>query len=123
MNISEMGDMEKSIVLARLAWRERAGEVGAVFCDDKDSIIWGYPFCVSLYRQENFHTVWRALTWALKTRTIGPDLFRYLFSPDGRKEVFGVSPVDAQRAIIDKILELAIEAGLIRYRTKEPIDD
>lgn len=125
MNIDEMSDQEKSVMLARaMGWKvtqhgpSRLEKIRTPYGDH-----WGdEPL---FYDELNMGLAWRVLNWAARQSRIRlseysypyslADGVDYLFEEDGywQGRIWALPPADAQRLWLDKILELAIEAGLI----------
>jgi hypothetical protein len=122
MNISELTDQEKSVVLARLMGWE-CTPFGQIILPVPEEFDW---FDISiqapniandtLYDQQNMALAWRVLNWA-STDQVNSTLlwdqyqqFEEFWEDSG---MWHLPPADAQRRWLDKILEIAIEAGLV----------
>jgi hypothetical protein len=77
----------------------------------------------NLYDPENMALAWRVLNWAAKKFHYGDSysagyriddwiMDEPIVKGDGAYNIWDLPPAEAQRAWLDKILELAIEAGL-----------
>ena len=137
-----MTDHEKSVKLARLCgwemdYRPNPNGPGlARLLDTGGNVLrqveFGYPAAYpstpNLYDPANMALAWRVLNWALQQNQptrgdlddlwkmpFGDELFAYVaaISPrDDGLSIFELPPAEAQRAWLDKILELA-EAGMV----------
>ena len=73
---------------------------------------------VDLYHPANMALAWRVLNWAMSPHH-SPWVFALAvgdFELEGflyEAELWKIPPADAQRLFLDKILELAIEAGIV----------
>ncbi len=114
--MNDMSDQEKSVLLAKaMGWRVfRSGNIQAKL----DGSQW---MTKDLYDPANMALAWRVLNWANSQKhyyagfqgysgLMFDFLYHWLFSDE---TFFELSPADAQRLWLDKILELAIEAGLV----------
>ena len=128
MNLDEMSEQEKSVMLARLrGWRREKASIGvrrsiygkgwrncsdAVWIDeDGNKVLFGVP---NLYDPANMALAWRALNWAEAQDNVSFDFRIYKLFSGGSSRVFiGLPPKEAQSLWLDKILELAHEAGLL----------
>lgn len=118
MNIPD-NDQEKSVMLARLCNIEGL-EVGQVKGGNPYYYVrhWSHDkpmeFDINLYDPANMALAWRVLNWAQDQKFIMDDGCEYFLNLwwVGEK-TFSLPPAEAQRAWLDKILELAIEAGMI----------
>lgn len=135
MNINEMSDQEKSVMLARLCgWKHehlppKIGDtLGLNIVTDKNGDLlhkgWfsfplAYPTIPSLYDPENMPLAWRVLNWALDHLT-APSHFFQLRQMVGDMDLFVLPRDAAQRAWLDKILELATEAGMVKTQQEKP---
>ena len=131
MNINEMSDQEKSVTLARLCgwdvWRlADNGNHNHIVVEDSSGKQIGEFFieemCPDFYSLTNMALAWRVLNWASEKNSIYPKFMGWWFRQDSDLDMLGgylfdMSPIDAQRAWLDKVLSLAIEANLIE---KEP---
>lgn len=127
MSIETMTDQEKSIALARLCgWEPLSDTIdgitghGTVFWEDED----GYmldpepTLPLNLYDPANMALAWRVLNWwydyiaTTDNEAVDPEDGFF----DVGKLMHGVwaqPPAAAQRAWLDKILTLAIAAGMV----------
>lgn len=110
MNINDMSDEQKSVLLARLVWREYCPRNGVFLYhgDDYSGFpLWSYPHEDTLYHEGCMALARLVLIWAnVNMETLDQDIQRdvaYSFTFD----------VDGQRWALDKILSLAIDAGLV----------
>jgi len=114
-----MNDQEKSVMLAKaMGWKVTALPVGH---DDLFIIVPNeYDRNIrSFYSPANMALAWRVLNWAETQKHYYPapysglmvDVLYRSFWTD--ETFFELPPADAQRLWLDKILELAIEAGLV----------
>lgn len=92
MNINELSDEQKSVMLIKAAE------------------IRGIIVISTLYDPDHMALAWRVLNWADGEMKLWDMFFPWW---DEEFEATALSPADAQRAWLDKILELAIEAGLV----------
>ena len=132
MNIDEMSDQEKSVLLARAMGLE----IEPQFAHPHDIFIkipseWDYEWELL---EGDFYTApmeisWRVLNWAseqMPKETSPPGMVVHTWAGRlhsfwgeshwvGKSKLFihSMPPADAQRLWLDKILELAIEAGLV----------
>ena len=74
-----------------------------------------HSLMVDLYKPSNMALAWRVLNWAHET-----GLCRRYADGVGKNIHFWDAPADAQRAWLDKILTLAIEAGLVAKPSDKP---
>ena len=95
--MTDMNDQEKSVLLAKaMGWTIEA------------------PEYFDLYRPKDMALAWRVLNWAAVTM---PQESYYLVPLQGIVlDTEKLPPPDAQRLWLDKILKLAIEAGLIEVQ-------
>ncbi len=129
MNIETMTKQEKSNALIMLmGWRKKWTDMHSMILLDSDGCGVGYRLMQSgekmpdLYDSTNMALAWRVLNWASSQKGIYPELMRWWFRQDSDLDMLGGylfdwEPKDAQRAWLDKVLSLAIEANLIE---KEP---
>lgn len=142
MNITEMNAQEKSVMLVKLCnfddlrvrhvpavvstsnlelWQEQDNEAYDVVVYKRNR------YGIDIYDPANMALAWRVLNWALEQAKptsdevwalpLGDELFGWLsaFSPnDDGLSVFELPPAEAQAAWLDKILELAIKAGMVK---------
>lgn len=132
---TEQGQREASVMLARLCrWDVSYGLIDSDqswdgFCHDTLTITTDTgEWCDNLYDPANMALAWRVLNWAMSEdmQFVGfvnygngwehkpAEASSHGFSELVEREVdFSLSPADAQRAWLDKILTLAIEAGML----------
>jgi hypothetical protein len=108
MNVSEMSDQDKSVMLTELTgW----GYAKTTFSLVGEMAGEGY---MNLYRPGNMALAWLVLNWAEKTAQDNIEAkFYQLWMAFMPEELFELPPADAQRLWLDKVLALAIEAGLV----------
>jgi hypothetical protein len=108
--MNDMSDQEKSVLLAKVAQLEIEYEpivlMGLVQTHTRKETI--EYFVPDLYDPTNMYLAWRVHLWALEARGIRNPYWNF----------WANSPYvwileDAQRLWLDKILELAIEAGIV----------
>lgn len=112
MNINEMSEQEKSIKLAKLCgW-----EISEV---DEQMRVWikaeDCPYSIkNLYKEEVMFLAWRVLNWANENQCI-LDYWQETTCFEHEMFVgwFELTPINAQKRWLDKILKIAIEAGLV----------
>lgn len=113
MKIDELSDQEKTVMLARLCgWIiKEDGSKTWVTCQDE-----AYS-TTNLYQPIFMLLAWRVLNWAgANFNKARPGDWRgamYGSRHSTISELVGLSPADAQRAWLDRILSLAIEAGMV----------
>ena len=133
--IDKLSDQEKSVMLARaMGWESFIGEITKqVFV-----ILPGDKFhrIGELYDPANMALAWRVLNWASLDSNVGIPFAKWLmkviavqYTDNGDLDIirhtpnwaylFNLPPADAQRAWLDKILTLAIEAGMVDTSRKE----
>ena len=140
MNIDDLNDQEKSVMLARcMGWKklkpgkalvdwyatggldisalaEQAFNPGTKYWYDETGAIRrdGVP---NYYETDNMPLAWRVLNWASIEFSDNTDIETYIWREwEGwwdNADLKDESPAYAQRAWLDKILSLAIEAGLV----------
>ena len=109
--MGELTDQEKSVMLARaMGWTISPQDVGVLFRPDESE-----RWIANLYAPAHMALAWRVLNWVTHSARIGAR-FDIWFS----RELHGLDflrykPADAQRAWLDKILQLAIEAGIVEH--------
>ena len=129
--IDKMTDQEKSVLLSQLCgWLKQYENEGNAWgftpgggLDDYYShlcTLLNYKpehVTPNLYDPANMALAWRVLNWATEELPGKPGirqkLFAILWTEDGEDLLYGQEPATAQRRWLDKILTLAIEAGLI----------
>jgi len=134
MNISDMNDRQKSVTLAALrGWQVSEHEHEHVYIkrdEQQFAITLTHPFY--LYDKELMWLAWDVLNWAgsqVPQEVTAPGGSLTISSWTGRlrhfwKEsqwaergklfLYSMPPAEAQRLWLDKILSLAIEAGMVK---------
>ena len=127
MKIEELSDGQKTVILAMaMGWKkaEPSATVMELFygkiaqhmpaevwqTSDGSWIPFGLP---NFYDESQMALAWRALNWAIENL---PKFMRTIeenFLCIGVLPYFGITPETAQRAWLDRILSLAIEAGMV----------
>ena len=104
MRIEELSDGQKTVMLAELA-------------NMTPDVMNSGVLCVDLYDVANMALAWRVLNWAgANFNKARPGDWRgamYGSRHSAISEWVGLSPADAQRTWLDRILSLAIEAGMV----------
>jgi len=112
MQVDEMSDREKSVMLAKaMGWA--VGKFSGhtpLFGLPSDYGVGVIDWYDDFYDPANMALAWRVLNWAT-TRMKTPELYKFLHWHIHSLAMIG--PADAQRLWLDKVLELAIEAGLV----------
>ena len=125
---TEQGQRLASVMLGRLM-----GELSECTCGTPGCTVgmridngndWFVPKVKNLYAPANMALAWRVLNWSLgKNSDIKEDVMMAVFDVDGWRcaihDLLRVTPEKAQRAGLDKILSLAIEAGMVDAAAKE----
>ena len=109
MKIDELSDEQKTIMLARLCgWNTvQYGSKTWVTCQDE-------PFSTTnLYQPIFMLLAWRVLNWAIENLPKFMRIIEENFLLIGVLPYFIIPPAEAQRAWLDRILSLAIEAGMV----------
>ncbi|HKI69066.1 MAG TPA: hypothetical protein VKA67_05715 [Verrucomicrobiae bacterium] len=115
-----MNDAEKSAALLRLAglvetvdgteyvriWYQLDGGINRLV-----PLAW-----VDLYKEKYISVAWKVMNWAMKT--FGDNQVKSFYEWAGYVGLFEIPPAEAQRRWLDKILPLAVEAGMIPEETK-----
>lgn len=121
MNINEMTTQEKSEKLYSLVgWKKEWADFNSMILLDSNGKGVGHGLMKpsvpmpNLYDEKNMALAWRVLNWAEAYSQLHATGDFY----DGWMQLlpeclFLLAPTDAQTAWLDKILELAIEAGMI----------
>ena len=122
----ELSDQEKSVMLAKLwGWEmeyeppKYRNDYGTAFLMSNGKPLHAvqfrypaaYPSIPNLYDPVNMSLAWLGLNWA-DTNLKGYDALDLYFWWD-KGSLLSLPPEKAQRAWLDKILELAIEAGML----------
>ena len=68
---------------------------------------------VNLYDPANMALAWRVLNWAIGDPSFGHDVDHWLWNEGIGYDLLNLAHDVAQRAWLDKVLTLAIEAGLV----------
>ncbi len=126
--IDDLTDHEKSMLLAKVMELE-------TFVDDFGKTWINFPgttkVATDLYLEIHIALAWRVLNWASEQgHDIDDYSYPYYFA-QGVEELFDTDveiehqiwakpPADAQRLWLDKILELTIEAGLVKLEEETP---
>ncbi len=79
---------------------------------------WDY-LCPDFYLPTNFHLAWRVLNWAQEKRLV--TLHTLIWRYDALSAA--MPPAEAQRALLDKIFDLCVEAGLIELEAEDDRND
>lgn len=113
MGINEMSDQEKSIMLARLCgWDVEYSPDNVIIRSTTEVFRVTLMSPNYLYNTKWMFLAWRVLNWA-HAQTTGyfedHPLLLMLHNVDET-----LPPAEAQRLWLDKILELAIEAGMVK---------
>ena len=109
MRIDELSDQEKTVMLARLCGWDIKSDGGRTWVTCQDE---AYS-TTNLYQPIFMLLAWRVLNWAIENL---PKFMRTIeenFLCIGVLPYFGITPENAQRAWLDRILSLAIEAGMV----------
>ncbi len=107
---TEAGQREASVMLARLMpdWEIRPQDDGKIWV-----VCPGEPYATTnLYQPVFMFLAWRVLNWAMGDRQI-QGIADFGLSSEIGPWLWIMPPAEAQRAWLDKILTLAIEAGMI----------
>ena len=111
MDLTKLSDEEKSVLLARaMGWEIRL--IGASSCviDNGEYLKVNALEYPDLYDPHDMALAWRVLNWATDTERRNNEEM-CLWWEEAR--LHNRTPADAQRLWLDKILELAIEAGIV----------
>lgn len=118
MNISEMTPREKSDRLCVLAGFHLPHESSATYPEEwkmKTIAHEAPPNHPDLYDEKNMELAWRVLNWALRVHTDSKHFDSFFIMRDelrlALKNLWGTD--FAQTAWLDRILRLAIDAGMI----------
>ena len=132
MNISKLSDEQKTDMFAYLCgWRKVWADNNSMVLLDANGRGVGYRLMRSgealpnLYDVQNMALAWLVLNWASSNKSLHPEerdemqykMQEWLTYHVGWLDI--LPPADAQRLWLDKILELAIEAGLVDLRAEE----
>lgn len=113
----ELSDQEKSVMLARLMGKAVDCNCGKPDCkfgresQQRTGRDWFLPDVPNLYDPVNMSLAWLGLNWA-DTNLKGYDALDLYFWWD-KGSLLSLPPEKAQRAWLDKILELAYKAGML----------
>ena len=133
MNVSEMSDRKKSVMLARLCgWQYRTDGVTYSWYSSDDVLdengfayhewqrtgTWEFSVIpLNLYDPANMALAWRVLNWAMGQNfwmdSVGGYFSDGVWQIIGNEETSLLPPADAQRAWLDMVLTLATEAGMV----------
>ena len=116
MDLTKLTDQEKSVMLARaMGWdvETKSANPWSAFTNDEPNYIEvifykdaeGYLHETCDFYTDHMEVAWRVLNWAAKRF----DIYEWWDVQDMPEE----EPAVAQRAWLDKILELCIEAGIV----------
>lgn len=125
MNIDNLTDQEKSVMLARAMGLSEprylsSSQVWIIENNNRPNLsVYVSPKKFDLYDPANMALAWWVLNWAYAQKhwykkhlgLMGDVLYDKFWSDD---TFFELSPTDAQRLWIDQILSLAIEAGIVK---------
>ena len=116
MRIEELSDEQKTAMLARLCGWGVSTALGGTSYESIFIYTQDNERCANLYDPANMALAWRVLNWAgANFNKARPGDWRgamYGSRHSAISEWVGLSPADAQRAWLDRILSLAIEAGM-----------
>ena len=114
--------IDKSVLLAKAMGWEFTQDAIIPWQDGEEHVLVDLP--LDLYAPENMALAWRVLNWAdtILWYHSEPNVFKWSKGDVFQewwdmKTIFGLPPAEAQAAWLDKILELAIEAGLVEAAT------
>jgi hypothetical protein len=126
MTINDMSDEEKSgLLVVLMGWEftfvpETAATESYHLVRDRDGKFVDVAGFTDLYSTSNMALAWRVHLWALKSDIY--DSYRYWLQQGtgwAGDKLWWEAP-DPQRAWLDKILSLAIEAGLLDSQPAQP---
>ena len=127
MNIDEMSDSEKSVLLARAMGMRIVFNPTQIVETAQHQELDGLDYVgLDFYSTANMALAWRVLNWAIGLSTpVWYPLSHWWtrldsIDDDGWK-MLDLSPADAQRAWLDKVLSLAIDADLVPEPAEEAI--
>ena len=106
-------DQQKSVLLAKaMGWKVPPDTWGDWYfiASDGERIT-----NTNLYDPANMHLAWRVLNWAWQNKTLPTDDSSLWFWWHERN-LPNLPPAHAQRLWLDKIFELAVEAGIIKLQ-------
>jgi hypothetical protein len=129
-SVSEMNDAEKSVALAKLVgWIRPAGKnyvAGLWFIEVPENPIWMRqlwrlePFKLpnfDFFNEYSVNTVWKILNWVENDSPFALEFNRWFFA-NGRLQGsclwLAIDLESAVRIWLDKVLQLAEEAGLVK---------
>jgi hypothetical protein len=114
MNIDEMTDQEKSVMLLCLTGHKYVkGPKGGWFNSENELVNIEFVRDTNIYHPGFLDLAWRTRQWCLSHIIIGPPLDSWLWVEGIGYDLPNLDAAAAQRAWLDKILELAVEAGII----------
>ena len=122
--IDKLSDQEKSDLLFRLTgWVETT-----LYFSEEEATVpgWGnYETMevierLDLYNPLHMALAWRVLNWAIGDPSFGHDVDHWLWNDGLGYDLPNLPPADAQRQWLDKILTLAIEAGIVDIKSTAP---
>ena len=114
-------DEKKSVMLSRLCGWE-SNKVSCEYNRETNSCWTIYTRCGTyiwrggLYPVRNMFHAWRVLNWVHENNPSDDRFFSAFYSGNAWWDLFGMSPCDAIRAMLDTVLELATEAGMIETK-------
>jgi len=125
MNVSEMDNAKKSLLIARLmGWKITRSSFSVWVADENNSpTFWiGMDNRDGLYSSIAFPVAWRVLNWVqnVPLRTEKAYQLRVKFWLDlDVEDLFAMSLIEAQKTWLDKILELAIRFGFVEVERND----
>lgn len=110
MNISELSTSQKSVMLARLVKEDMLpGKYMPVMSPEFKP--------VNLYDPANMALAWRVLNWAMSYPMPDDESYQFVAKLNFSLlwgDVMRMPPAEAQAAWLDRILELAVESGMVK---------
>ena len=113
MKIDELSDQEKTVMLARLCGWGVSTALGGTSYESIFIYTQDNERCANLYDPANMALAWRVLNWATENLPKFMRIIEENFLLIGVLPYFIIPPAEAQRAWLDRILSLAIEAGMV----------
>ena len=114
MRIEELSDEQKTVMLARLCGWGVSTALGGTSYESIFIYTQDNERCVDLYDVANMALAWRVLNWAeIESGKNTRCDFHFGWMEFLPESLFECPPEDAQRAWLDRILSLAIEAGMV----------